>query len=199
MQIEIPSGEHTHCMARAPFLLPTVFVGCPYDKKFDFAKFRKSLDRLPFAWYYADTHLQTKHLLAILTTYINAVDFCIFDLSNWNPNVSLELGLADGIGKEYYVLVNKKRSKDVPSDIKGLQRIEYSSPTALDSTGLIPNLVRYLVREYTHPRRVWENLSSTNRDKKFYFALAVMAHFRDNKRLTHVDTRRLSQGLYLRA
>ena len=68
-------------MARAPVLLPTVFVGCPYSKPFKFAEFKKSLDHLPFAWYYANTRLKTTHLLSILTTYIKAVDFCIFDLS----------------------------------------------------------------------------------------------------------------------
>lgn len=86
-------------MARAPFLLPTVFVGCPYSSPFKFADFKKCLDHLPFDWYYANTRLKTTHLLAILITYIKAVDFCLFDLSLWNANVSLELGLAEGLGK----------------------------------------------------------------------------------------------------
>ena len=87
-------------MARAPFLLPTAFVGCSYGKKFKFKAFRKTLETLPIAWYYADTSLHTKHLLEILTTYIKAVDLCIFDLSLWNPNVALELGLSEGLGQE---------------------------------------------------------------------------------------------------
>ena len=33
-------------------------------------------------------------------------DFCVFDLSDWNSNVALELGLAQGLkkkpGKDYY-------------------------------------------------------------------------------------------------
>ena len=64
-------------MSKAPFLLPTAFVGCPYGKKFNFKAFRKTLERLPIAWYYADTSLKTKHLLDILTTYVKAVDFWV--------------------------------------------------------------------------------------------------------------------------
>jgi hypothetical protein len=185
-------------MARAPFLLPTVFVGCPYSKPFKFAEFKKSLDHLPFAWYYANTHLKTTHLLSILTTYIKAVDFCLFDLSLWNANVSLELGLAEGLGKDYYILVNSKQSKDVPSDVRGLQRIEYSSAKGSGADSLLPSLANYLLKGQTHPRRIWDHLSSPNREKKFYFALAILAHFRDNKRLSYEDRKKLSQGLYLR-
>jgi hypothetical protein len=185
-------------MAKAPFLLPTVFVGCPYSGKFKFTEFKSMLDRLPFAWYYADTRLKTRQLLSILTTYIKAVDFCLFDLSFWNPNVALELGLAEGLGRDYYILVNHKQTKDVPSDIKGLQRIEYSSVKGYDDSDLLPLLTRYLVKDQTHPKRIWEKLTTPTKDKKFYFALSVLSHFRENKRFTPADRTRLSKGLYLR-
>jgi len=184
-------------MAKAPFLLPTAFVGCPYGKRFKFTAFRKTLENLPIAWYYADTSLHTRHLLEILTTYVKAVDLCIFDLSLWNPNVALELGLAEGMGKEYYILVNKNQSKDVPSDLKGMQRIDYGSPKGFKEDSLFVSIARYLVKDQTHPRRIWEKLSSPNRDKKFYLALMILAHFRDNQRLKESEIRRLSRGLYL--
>ena len=188
-------------MAKAKFLLPSVFVGCPYGGKFKFAEFRAALDRLPFKWYYADTNLKTKQLLSILTTYINGVDFSLFDISFWNSNVSLELGLAEGLGRDYYILVNheQSRAKDVPSDLKGLQRIEYSSMSRFRDGDLLPLLTRYLVKDKTaHPKRIWERLAAPNKNKKFYFGLSVLAHFRDNVRLTPEDTNRLSQGLYLK-
>jgi hypothetical protein len=115
-------------VARAPYKLPSVFVGCPYGGKFPFETFKASLNAIPFRWYYADTHLSTKHLLGILTSYIKAVDFCIFDISLWNPNVALEIGLAEGLGVEYYILLSKNLSKGVPADVQGLQRIEYEKP-----------------------------------------------------------------------
>ena len=185
-------------MAKAPFLLPAVFVGCPYGKKFKYKAFRKTLDSLPLAWYYADTSLNTKHLLEILTTYVKAVDYSIFDLSLWNPNVSLELGLAEGLGREYYILVNKSQSKDVPSDVKGMQRIDYATPKGFKEDSLFVQVVKYLVKDQTHPRRIWEKLSAPNRDKKFYLALMILAHFRDNQRLKTAEIKRLSRGLYLK-
>lgn len=193
-QIVVPC----HQMARAPFLMPSVFVGCPYARPFDFVSFRNALAKLPIAWYYADTHLKSKYLLSILTTYIKAVDYCLFDLSYWNANVSLELGLAEGLGTDYYILINREASKDVPSDIKGIQRIEYSSTQSAEADGLIPSITRYLVRDQTHPRRIRQSLRGENKDKKFYLALAILAHFRDNKRLQREDITRLSRGLYLR-
>jgi hypothetical protein len=184
-------------MARAPFLMPTVFVGCPYAKPFKFSEFRDALQKVPAAWYYADTNLNSKHLLSILTTYIKTVDYCLFDLSFWNANVSLELGLAEGLGTNYYILVNRKHSKDVPSDIKGIQRVEYAQ-TTYGPDGLIANIVRYLIKDQTHPKNIWQKLGGENRDKKFYFALAILAHFRENKRLPYDESAHLSKGLYLR-
>jgi hypothetical protein len=185
-------------MSRAPYLLPNVFVGCPYGDKFNFTGFAAALERIPFRWYYADTGLATKHLLGILTSYIRAADFCVFDISMWNPNVALEIGLAAGLGVDYYILLNRKLSKGVPADIQGLQRIEYESVTSLDADGLIPQIVKGLVREQTHPRNIYNVLTGNNRTKQFYFALEVLSHLRDNARLTAIAAKRLCPGSYLR-
>jgi hypothetical protein len=185
-------------MARAAYKLPNVFVGCPYSGPFNFPKFRAALDRIPFRWYYADTSLATKHFLGILTSYISAVDFCIFDISTWNPNVALEIGLAERLRVDYYILLNQKLKKNVPADIQGLQRIEYVSAESLTPDGLIPQIVKYLVRELTHPRNIFNELTGNNRAKQFYFALEVLAHLRDNKRLPKTESRRLCPGSYLR-
>ena len=109
-----------------------------------------------------------------------------------------EIGLAEGLGVEYYILLNKKLSKGVPADIQGIQRIEYDSPKGLSSGDLLPSVVRYLVKDHTHPKNIYSALPVDNRDKKFYFALGVLAHLRDNKRFTHEDGVRLARGTYLR-
>ncbi len=186
-------------MAKAPYKLPNVFVGCPYNKPFSFATFRDTLAKLPFRFYYANTHLQTKHLLGILTNYITVADYCIFDISTWNPNVALELGLADGLGAEYYILINRKLSRGVPADIQGIQRIEYSNYDDYDSEhGLLQQLIRYLVKDQTHPRNIWDSLTADGRDQKFTVALQILSHFRDNARLTNDDLKRVARGSYLR-
>lgn len=185
-------------MARAAYKLPSVFVGCPYGGKFPFQSFRSNLERIPFRLYYADTHMSTKHLLGILTTYIKAADFCIFDISLWNPNVALEIGLAEGLGVEYYILLNRNLSKGVPADVQGLQRIEYDDPKSLEDDGLVPGIVRYLVKDLTHPRNIYNAPTGDNRNVKFFFALRVLAHLRDNKYLSHADVQKLARGTYLR-
>jgi len=132
-------------MAKSPYKLPNVFVGCPYGGRFKFAQFKTSLERLPFRFFYADTRLQTKHLLEILRKYIATADFCVFDISTYNPNVALEIGLADGLGVEYYILLNRTLAAGVPADIQGIQRIEYSNYKDFDErNGLVPQLVRFL-------------------------------------------------------
>ncbi len=185
-------------MSRAPYKLPSVFVGCPYGGKFPFQQFRTALNRLPFRWYYGDTHLSTKHLLGILTTYIKAVDYCIFDISLWNSNVALELGLAEGLGVEYYILLNRKLSKGVPADIQGLQRIEYENTAGPGVRDLLPNVIKYLVKNHTYPNNIYNRLDADNRETKFYLALSILTHFRDNRYLTALDVTRLTRGTYLR-
>jgi hypothetical protein len=126
------------------------------------------------------------------------VDYCVFDISTWNANVALEIGLAAGLGVDYYILLNRKLSKGVPADIQGLQRIEYQSVTSLDADGLIPQIVKGLVRDQTHPRNIYKVLTGNSRTKQFYFSLEVLAHLRDNARLSPADIRRLCPGSYLR-
>ena len=64
----------------------------------------------------------------------------------------------------------------------------------------IPQIEKYLVRELTHPRNIYNELSGNNRTKQFYFALEVLAHFRNNKnaRLSRADARRLCPRSWLR-
>lgn len=185
-------------MSKAPYKLPSVFVGCPYGGKFPFTAFKASLDRIPFRWYYADTNLSTKHLLGILRSYVRAVDYCIFDISLWNPNVALEIGLAEGLGVEYYILLNRKLSKGVPADIQGLQRIEYDDAKGWNDLSLFAGIAKYLIKEHTHPKRLWQSLKGENKEAKFYFAMSVLAHFRENKILGANEIPTLVRGTYLR-
>lgn len=187
-------------MAKQPYKLPNVFVGCPYSKKFKFKLFKQTLERVPFRFHFADTQLHTKHLLGILRSYISSADYCLFDVSLWNANVSLELGLADGLEAPYYILLNGKLSSGVPSDIQGIQRIEYSSFDDFDEDkGLYPKLIRFLVKDQTHPRNIWDALGGQNKQTKYHVAMRILAHLRDHKRLSPDDLKHAAQGSYLRA
>jgi hypothetical protein len=101
---------------------------------------------------------------------------------------------------KYYILVNRRLSSGVPADVQGIQRIEYSTYDDFDEqAGLLPQLVRYLVGTHTHPRSIWDGLESDpTKTKKYYLALRILAHFRDNKRLTDDQLMALARGTYLR-
>ena len=84
-------------MARVRTRMPNVFVGHPFARRFAVKKFRAIFRGLPFNVIYGNTDLQTRQLLSIMKSNITKADYSIFDLSNWNPNVALELGLAEGL------------------------------------------------------------------------------------------------------
>lgn len=94
-------------------------VGRSYDVEFKFA----------------DEQITNQHVLSKITNYIRDADISLFDITGWNPNVALELGIAVGLGRRYFILLNHKidQNKEVPSDIKGIDRIQYASNSELEA------------------------------------------------------------------
>ena len=190
-------------MARVRTMMPKVFVGHPFGGKFAVKKFRGLFKELPFAVQYGNTDIQTKHLLTIMKEQINKSNFSIFDLSDWNSNVALELGLAEGLKKQslkkYYILLNTRRSKNVPSDIQGLQRIEYTSYDYRKDSGLGYQLVfSILAKEYL-VRKVQKELTGQKYlEKKVQLALKILGHLREHERLNQDNIKTLARGLRLR-
>jgi hypothetical protein len=183
--------------------MPSVFVGHPFAGRFPVKKFRAIFRGLPFHVIYGNTDLQTRHLLAIMKGNIVKSDYSIFDLSNWNPNVALELGLAEGLkkkpGKGYYILLNTRRSGDVPSDIRGIQRLEYTSYDFKRDVGLGDQLVTYILSREYWVRKIWRAIPDSGKGgKKRLLALRVLAHFRDHEKLTPDNLKSLVRGTRLR-
>jgi len=77
--------------------------------------------------YYADAEVKEGHiLLNKILPKITSTKFGIYEISNpKKPNVFLELGMAIALGKQYYIIVRK--GTVIPSDLQGLDRIEYGS------------------------------------------------------------------------
>lgn len=183
--------------------MPRVFVGHPFAGRFPVSRFRGIFKDLPFKVIYGNTDLQTQHLLAIMKRNIGKSDFSIFDLSNWNPNVALELGLAEGLktrsAKNYYIVLNTRRSSEVPSDIRGIQRLEYTSYDFKRAAGLGDALIDYILSKEYWVKRIWKAIPDTGNGRKMRtMALRVLAHFRDHDRLTGDNLRAVAQGTRLR-
>ncbi len=189
-------------MARVRTRMPVVFVGHPFGHKFAKRKFRRIFQELPFSVQYGNTDIQTVHLLAVMKSNISKSDFSIFDLSDWNPNVSLELGLAEGLKRQalkpYYILLNTRRSKEVPADIRGLQRLEYTSYDYKSEAGLGDQLVQVLKKEYW-VKKLWKLVEGEDKaEKKRLALLKILGHFRDHEKLTPDNLRSLTRGTHLR-
>lgn len=111
-----------------------VFVAYPYSfPKDDYrGVFTEVGEEYDVSFAFADEELTNKHILEKIATMMTAAAFSLFDITSWNPNVALELGLAYGRGLDYYILFDPTHGDpDVLSDVKGIDRIEYRSYTEL--------------------------------------------------------------------
>lgn len=102
-----------------------VFVAYPYSLK----GYREEL--APAAenaveLVYADEILTNKHILEKITDLMKASDLSVFDLTGWNANVALELGVAIGLNLNYRILINSASQDDVFSDMRGWDQLRYS-------------------------------------------------------------------------
>ncbi len=71
----------------------------------------------------ADDFYASRQIMDDIWTAINRASFIVADLSNRNPNVFYELGLAHVIGKPV-ILVAETR-EDIPFDLQGVRTIVY--------------------------------------------------------------------------
>jgi hypothetical protein len=114
-----------------------IFVACPYtlfpidDYKAVFSNVRKAFPGVKFV--FADEEITNMHIMEKIKNYILDSEFSLFDVTGWNANVTLELGMAVGLRKEYYILLNTDGNTDAPADIRGLDRVQYTSNTELEA------------------------------------------------------------------
>jgi hypothetical protein len=128
----------------------TIFVAHPYS--FDFDDYRKPFSELqesyPVKFVYADEEITSKHILDKVTGMIRESRFALFDITTWNPNVTLELGIAIGHRQDYYLLFDPTEAAEhPPSDLGGHDRIEYRSYKSLSD-----GLTKLFLQEFGVPR-----------------------------------------------
>jgi hypothetical protein len=129
---------------------PTIFVAYPYSFPED--DYRRPFDELGESFgvdfVFADAEITGKHILEKITRMIRDSRFSLFDITEWNPNVTLELGIAIGHRQEYYLLFSPDRGQsDAPADLGGIDRIEYESYGQLED-----GLTRLLLQEFGVPQ-----------------------------------------------
>ena len=105
-----------------------------YDER-DYRKVYSALEKaFDVKFIFADEKITNMHILQKIISYIRGSDFSLFDISSWNPNVTLELGIALATSQDWYICFNPEKTdvKEVPSDIRGLDRIQYTSFSDLE-------------------------------------------------------------------
>ena len=116
----------------------SVFVACPY-KIFPLEDYKRVFENIgkiyPVTFKFADEQITNQHILLKISNYIRDHDISLFDITGWNPNVALELGIAVGMGRKYFILMNMHidNNGEVPSDIRGVDRIQYISNSELEA------------------------------------------------------------------
>jgi predicted nucleotide-binding protein len=142
-----------------------VFVAYSYKlyPKDDYRKpFKELENEYDVTFIFADEKITNMHIMKKIETFIRGSDFSIFDISGWNPNVTLELGFAMAANDQWYIAIDpgKTETKEVPSDLRGLDRIEYGSYTELSQKLKIlmeqryPRRKRGTIDEFLEERRV---------------------------------------------
>jgi hypothetical protein len=131
-----------------------IFVAYSY-KLYPKADYRKVYQELAKAFQvefvFADEKITNLHILQKIANYIRSSRFGIYDISGWNPNVTLELGLAFGLNEKAYIAIDPSKTPvdEVPSDLRGIDRIQYGSYSELQS-GLERLLAQEIPIQPTH-------------------------------------------------
>lgn len=86
---------------------------------------------------FADTRITSQPILEKIHEMIREASLSLFDISDWNSNVTLELGFAQGIGHPWFILIDPSKSTgkipEAQADLRGFGRIEYDSSQSLEA------------------------------------------------------------------
>lgn len=152
-----------------------VFVACNYVKM-PFIGYRDAFRTVAaqnpdVEFVFADAKITQDTLLNKIVHHIRTADCGLYDITFWNPNVLLELGIAVGMDKPRHLLFNpnadqqslwkflgvKQGGSRIPSDLEGYERVEYT-----DMRTLVSGLERWIASQKLHnnPNQAghWTNL-----------------------------------------
>ncbi|MEK6741985.1 MAG: hypothetical protein AABZ15_00080 [Nitrospirota bacterium] len=103
------------------------FFGFPYLDSFEDVELTvtETMKEFGFIPYTARDEVFLKHILCKVCNKMQESSFGIFELTDRNPNVMYELGMMGGMGKHFVIIARKGTT--VPSDLGGIEFIEYKS------------------------------------------------------------------------
>jgi hypothetical protein len=110
----------------------TIFVAYPWStvrpSRPEYKRALKEVERgFQVKFQFAEVSLSSGTVLDKIRGMIASAAFGIYDFTGWNPNVTLEYGLALGMGRRAFIGFNPAvtPAKNVPSDVQGWDRFQY--------------------------------------------------------------------------
>src|SRR5215212_6916305 len=77
----------------------------------DYRRVYKNLEKaFGVSFVFADEKISNLHILQKIVNYIRQSRFGIYDISGWNPNVTLELGLALGMNERTFIAIDPSKT-----------------------------------------------------------------------------------------
>jgi hypothetical protein len=116
-----------------------IFVAYPwalYDDRTAYKRAYTSMERaLNVKFVFAEQRVSTGTVLEKIVEMIETAAFGIYDVSKWNANVTLEYGVAIGLGSRAFIAFNPDKTDlgDVPADVRGYDRLQYRDLDDLSS------------------------------------------------------------------
>jgi hypothetical protein len=141
--------------------------------------------------YYADLDITEGHLLSKVRGVIELTQFGLYEISLPNPNVYLELGLAIGMNRTAYLMT--AAGATVPSDLAGLDRLEYDAYSDLSvklKQMVVSREKEKVERVLEHQRlrhRVYDNEVDSIAPRAVAFFSAVRMHHKFGREISDAD------------
>lgn len=124
------------------------FLACPFDEHADGleAIVESELRKLDSRWRVrrADREADHPELFHNIRLLIRSANLCVADLTGWNANVLLEVGIALAMGRRVVPLVSREEMANIPADLKHLTIEPYER--AHRSLGIRTALVKVVGR-----------------------------------------------------
>jgi hypothetical protein len=116
-----------------------IFVAYPWDLYPDRVAYKRaytaSEKALNVKFDFAEQRVATGTVLEKIVEMIESAALGIYDVTGWNANVTLEYGVAVGLGTKRFIAFNPERTDvdDVPTDVRGYDRLQYKDLDELTS------------------------------------------------------------------
>jgi CheY-like chemotaxis protein len=116
-----------------------IFVAMPYSSsKWDMDDFyaaaiRPAIEECEYVPLRADERFHSGGLMCNICRCIQESFLCVVDISDWNSNVLLELGMMYGMGKTVILLKHKESAEEIPADLGGILYVDYKNVSTLKS------------------------------------------------------------------